>query len=116
MINHKSKQRAAGPASTRELIGECLTDAEWRALIRKQVELALDGNKAALELILEYYFGRPVQMEAPGAEDRTPISFINIRPPSRSLVERMMEDGRISQEAGQLLLARIDDDLELKRE
>ncbi len=78
----KQELNATQAATARELIAGCVTPAQWREMIAKQVELALEGNKAALELLLEYGYGRPISV-APAADPADkPINTIVLRPPT----------------------------------
>lgn len=88
-----SRELDAPIGSARALIHACVSPALWRELIEKQVALAREGNKGALELLLEYGFGRPTSVPAQGEESAPPIQWIVVHKPVPSDDRKIPEDG-----------------------
>ncbi len=55
----------ADPDSVLSIMRETIKPADWKAIIKKQLALAREGNKGAFEALMEYTVGRPTAMETP---------------------------------------------------
>ena len=111
-VNHMQKQRGRGPGRpfTKGVSGnpagrppgsrnaatemaQALLDGEAGALVRKCVELALEGNPAAMKLCLERLVprrARSVRLELPPLESAADIA------PAMSAIARSVAEGGVS--------------------
>jgi hypothetical protein len=110
--NHQQKQRGRGsgrpftkgvsgnpagrPAGSRNAateMAQALLEGEAGALIRKCVELALDGNPAAMKLCLERLVprrGRSIKLEMPAIDSAADIA------PAMAAISRAVADGAVT--------------------
>jgi hypothetical protein len=111
-VNHMQKQRGHGqgrpftkgvsgnpagrPVGSRNAateMAQALLDGEAAALVRKCVELALEGNPAAMKLCLERLVprrGRSVKLELPPLDSAADIA------PAMSAIARSVAEGGLS--------------------
>ncbi len=69
--------------NVRSMLGDAMTDDQWKHLFRRLHELALDGNMRAAALLLNYRFGDPR-----ADPEQAPAPPIHIRPIPARLSER----------------------------
>lgn len=85
--------RPAGSRNTATEMAQALLNGEAEALVRRCVELALDGNPAALKLCLERLVprrGRAVKLELPAMENAADIA------PAMAAIARAVAEGELS--------------------
>ena len=85
--------RPAGSRNAATEMAQALLDGEADALVRRCVELALDGNPAAMKLCLERLVprrGRAVKLELPPIESAADIA------PAMGAIARAVAEGGLS--------------------
>ncbi len=94
---NQSNESEAPVTSAQALIHECISPAQWRELIGKQFALAQEGNKGALELLLEYGFGRPTTVPTRDENEPRRIRLIVYHAPKPEGGHWTQEDGEATE-------------------